>query len=359
MKKLLLTLFVVSLFGQIEVKIKKTLIIDTSKDEVNINLVKINTLEIDNNKHLYVLSNDVFIRQYDPNLKFLGNIGKKGEGPGETKYLNEFSLDHNNNLLLKNPFQRKLNIYSSEGKYLDYFDYTKNTKEFAPSKIRMISKKRYLAFNSIAPEQNKMLYCITNDKYNIINSFGKISEIYPKKNDDYMLFLGENSFLEIKEKEIWIAPKLYKNTLSIFSKIDKKYISKQINGFDIKKQPLNKISEKEFESSLKTKYAFYDKDGNGKHYEINSNTLGLVKYKENYVLHIFSYYVKTDTYKLAINIFDLNGKLIDTKVIEEKDNLNYPKFYYKTFNGNQYYVIESVDGIDYIKKYEVEITGLK
>jgi len=79
-----------------------------------------NAMALDENGILYISDfREAHIRKFDPENKFLTQIGSRGQGPGELMYLSSFDLDAQRRIYVNG--QLKCKIFSPQGKELKYF----------------------------------------------------------------------------------------------------------------------------------------------------------------------------------------------------------------------------------------------
>jgi hypothetical protein len=87
-----------------------------------------NAMALDENGILYISDfREAHIRKFDPENKFLTQIGSRGQGPGELMYLSSFDLDAQRRIYVNG--QLKCKIFSPQGKEEKYFSlpsYTTN-----------------------------------------------------------------------------------------------------------------------------------------------------------------------------------------------------------------------------------------
>jgi len=79
-----------------------------------------NAMALDENGILYISDfREAHIRKFDPENKFLTQIGSRGQGPGELMYLSSFDLDAQRRIYVNG--QLKCKIFSPQGEELKYF----------------------------------------------------------------------------------------------------------------------------------------------------------------------------------------------------------------------------------------------
>ena len=79
-----------------------------------------NAMALDEDGFLYVSDMiEAHIRKFDPENKFLTQIGSRGQGPGELMYLSSFDLDAQGRIYVNG--QLKCKIFSPQGEELKYF----------------------------------------------------------------------------------------------------------------------------------------------------------------------------------------------------------------------------------------------
>jgi len=85
-----------------------------------------NATALDEDGFLYVSDfREAHIRKFDPENKFLIQIGSRGQGPGELMYLSSFDLDAQGRIYVNG--QLKCKIFSPQGEELKYFTWPRYT----------------------------------------------------------------------------------------------------------------------------------------------------------------------------------------------------------------------------------------
>jgi hypothetical protein len=111
----------------------------------------------------YTVSAAIFV--FDMNGKFLFKIARKGQGPGEYSYISDIDVRNNGDVYVYNPFQRKILIYNSVGKYLHdiYFDYLFSNFCIANNKLYISTlREKSTVYANLA------MYDMTNKKTQFI-----------------------------------------------------------------------------------------------------------------------------------------------------------------------------------------------
>ncbi len=85
-----------------------------------------NAMVLDEDGFLYVSDfREAHIRKFDPENKFLTQVGSRGQGPGELMYLSSFDLDARGRIYVNG--QLKCKIFSPQGKEENYFNLPRYT----------------------------------------------------------------------------------------------------------------------------------------------------------------------------------------------------------------------------------------
>ena len=109
-----------SLFRLDALSLKEDLSIGTAQGGKDYTFFHAASIEVDDGGNIYVMDQgDACIKVYAENGKYLRSIGRKGQGPGELQNPNTIHLIGNNRLVFED-FYRGLNIFTREGKFLNF-----------------------------------------------------------------------------------------------------------------------------------------------------------------------------------------------------------------------------------------------
>lgn len=156
----------------------------------------------------YLKSKGVFI--FNKDGKFLFNIQKIGNGPGEYIYLSDFWVNENSKEIIILANGNKLIFYDYNGNYTKTLQFSSELGGF----YFLPFKKKFVIGNVASSEKKEFLYFADNQKANIIDNFLEIpegidkisrtSDIGYSKNKNGYLFTYPNSIsiYEINENDV-------------------------------------------------------------------------------------------------------------------------------------------------------------
>ena len=76
-------------------------------------------IDADLDGNVYILDmKDAWVKKYDPEGLFMGNLGRKGKGPGEFDRPNHMEIDSSNRIVVADPYQRRFVFLSREGDHI-------------------------------------------------------------------------------------------------------------------------------------------------------------------------------------------------------------------------------------------------
>ena len=76
-------------------------------------------IDADKEGNIYILDlKDAQVKKYDHDGLFVGNIGRKGQGPGEFNRPNLLEIDSFNQILVSDPYQRRFIFMERDGNYI-------------------------------------------------------------------------------------------------------------------------------------------------------------------------------------------------------------------------------------------------
>lgn len=77
-------------------------------------------IDADLDGNIYILdSKDALIKKYDSEGLFIGNIGRKGNGPGEFDHPYHMEMDSFNRIIVADPYQRRFQLMARDGTYIE------------------------------------------------------------------------------------------------------------------------------------------------------------------------------------------------------------------------------------------------
>jgi len=153
--------------------------------------------------------NNILKFQYDG--KFLAKIGTVGRGPEEFTVAHDLDIrTKDKNVFLVSGWQKKINIYSSEGLYLKSF----NIPLYAPVDMRIAG-------------DNILCYCENHmgnieNSYTLLDTNGLVIKSFPNKfpfvNHDAFIFQHENIFYRFNNQ--LFKKEVYSDTIYVFDKME-------------------------------------------------------------------------------------------------------------------------------------------
>lgn len=157
--------------GNLHLKLKKDLILG-EETEGPYFFASVNGIEV-SDKYIYVLDTKmVKVKIYDLKGKFVRDIGKKGEGPGEFMIPSSFCLSANNNIYIYDMMRRRMTIFNSNGDYKRDF----LMGEIFPRKFYVDEENYiYTTFEKFYPENSNI-----NMIFAKLNPEGKVERIFYK-----------------------------------------------------------------------------------------------------------------------------------------------------------------------------------
>jgi hypothetical protein len=97
-------------------ELQRELAVGVADGDPNFMIGAINDIVVAGNGTMYVLDRSVpVIRAYDAAGKFVKNIGRRGRGPGEFQYAAGMAIGRNGNLLVWDPGNARINVYTAAG----------------------------------------------------------------------------------------------------------------------------------------------------------------------------------------------------------------------------------------------------
>ena len=104
-------------YGQIQLKLQENVLIREIEGDPNYSFGRaLGDLAVDKKGNLFVLDFDRILK-YDSRGKFIGTIGKKGEGPGEFQQPNKIFIHERGDVYISDR-GRILHVFGNDGKYM-------------------------------------------------------------------------------------------------------------------------------------------------------------------------------------------------------------------------------------------------
>jgi hypothetical protein len=131
------------------------------------------TFDVDAEGNIYIIrwqSNENYVFKFDSAGNFVTSFLRRGQGPGELEWGGTVFLDHDGNILAKDPSKPRFAVYDSAGRFIKEVFLKKPVEPLAP-----LADGRYFYFNQIqSPEklQNSLGICDSG--------FESFQEIYQK-----------------------------------------------------------------------------------------------------------------------------------------------------------------------------------
>jgi hypothetical protein len=140
---ILLTVFVITgCSGKVEhrpvdIKLEKDLTIGGSEEDINQVFKLILSATVDGQGNIYILDTNLgVVRKFDKDGKFLWELNRKGQGPGEFLRVVDLATGSDGQVFIVDQNSRKIMIFSGEGHFIDEF----KVIEGEPTEIAVDSK---------------------------------------------------------------------------------------------------------------------------------------------------------------------------------------------------------------------------
>jgi hypothetical protein len=148
--------------------------IDTENEKIaQIGLAEMETFDVDPEGNIYIIrwqSNENYIFKFDSAGNFVRSFLRRGQGPGELEWGGTVFLDHDGNLLAKDPSKPKFAIYDRDGRFSKEVMLKKLIEPIAP-----LSNGQYFYFDQIQNPEKFQNYLGVCD-----SSFEQLKKIYQK-----------------------------------------------------------------------------------------------------------------------------------------------------------------------------------
>lgn len=153
-------------------------------------------LEMINNKFIFVT--DTYLHQilkFDGNGKYVGTIGKRGEGPGEFSFPNKIRSSKDESLFILEGGKPNIQIIDKDGNYIRSFKVFHHMNDF-------ILRNNFIYSNCFYPDEEENPLIVRFDVYGkMIDSFGKRIDKKGHLSRDSSIFLSqsENEIIAVFE----------------------------------------------------------------------------------------------------------------------------------------------------------------
>jgi len=154
--------------------LEKEFSIDTeNEDMAKIGLTEMETFDVDSQENIYVIrwqSNENYIFKFDRIGNFITSFLRRGQGPGELEWGGTVMIDHEGNILAKDPSKPKYAVYNRDGGFV------KEVLLKKPAElIALLSNGQYFCWQQIQePEMLQNFLGVSE------SSFESFREIYRK-----------------------------------------------------------------------------------------------------------------------------------------------------------------------------------
>lgn len=155
--------------------LEKKLAIDTENEEIaRIGLTEMETFDVDAEGNIYIIrwqSNENYVFKFDQGGHFVTSFLRRGQGPGELEWGGKVLVNHDGNLLAKDPSKPKFAVYDRDGRFVNEVILKKNIEPIAP-----LANNEYFAFDQVQDEET-----LHNSLGICDSSFQSFQEIYYKE----------------------------------------------------------------------------------------------------------------------------------------------------------------------------------
>ncbi len=313
---------------------------------------RIRSIKVADDGSIFIRGN-IQILKFTPDGKYINNFIKRGEGPGEVKYLSNFILSRNN-ILVGSIMPVKIISFSQNGRMLN----EKTIQELSrfSSLIEHFNGRSYFVSgeslidsqkSGVIRRENKLTYIDQSGKVNKMNLSFNTKDLMLKKSskDGVYISLDELTFfLQTfdKEKYFYIS---HKESYGIVQ-IDLES-GKIIREFSRKYKPVSYVKRKYTKKEDIELYSLYEKERYNDIYK-------LAAYKK-YLLAFTSTLNKNG--EILIDVFNDKGKYIDNFYLKipgvkrPDDLIRKPALFY---NGFLWTTDTDEDDIPYAVKFKIE-----
>ena len=125
--------------------LEKELSIDLAREDIaKLGLADIYSFGVDSEGNIYILNGkqvEYFIFKFDKNGRFVKFFGRKGQGPGELEWTLSVGFDSQSNVIVSDPGNRKLAIFSPRGDLIRETQFPKTVYSLYP-----LDNKEFIAY---------------------------------------------------------------------------------------------------------------------------------------------------------------------------------------------------------------------
>ncbi len=335
--------------GEWNFKLEQLWDVDSAGDDI---LTAITSIRVGNNGNVFVFDRKMAkFYVFSPEGKFLYSFGKRGEGPGEYKFVFNFNLFGNRIMV---PDQGKLHVFSMDGKFIESHNLGSMTYPMA-----YIDKNRFLTIKSDIEEKAEFdrlqIYHIDSGKRTTI------AEIIAEK-----ALRASAGGIQLAIKDSSTTPSVildYQNNALYFGKSDKYFIKKtDLTGKELMSFSLDGRERKNIPEEFKRK-RFENISLNGgkmpkemvdqmiKGMPDESTFFNRIQVEDNGLIYVF---VNDITYETGqeLDVFSPRGEYLYHGFIKLPDGLIEKTPY--TMEGDYLYLFgEDEDGIGKLIKFKI------
>jgi hypothetical protein len=293
--------------------------------------VRIDFIKCDSRNNLYVCDG-LCIKKYDKNGKYIKQIGRAGEGPGEYKHIKAFTIDEKDNIIVVDQILSRKTVWNPEGKYL--------SSENLISPYNMISNilpfggGSFIGIGTSYPryEEHKNKIVVVDSKFSKYEtSFGHTSLFWKMDNPFEILqsMSNELCLLQYKNTKVYASTQTYDGKLYVFDK-EKRWDVKICHGYKFDRAQYRWYTEGEYKNLPKSTrpvaaFARLRYKGTEQLYYFNyyNKVFGITDYNDKYII-ILLYTKKNDKTHLGFEIYDIEGKYLGYNEISENSMFSYP-----------------------------------
>jgi len=285
---------------------------------------------IDTKKNICVKDNSVMdIKVFDKNLKLVKIIGRKGNGPGEFKWIGNANFKNDGSLIVNDLFARRISVFDKNYKFFNSFNYNAKIGNIVPLK-----GDNYLAItegkHSDETQLTKYYFEIYDKNFKILKRIDSMAVytfyelrgdgfVFEYFNSFYIIKLVNDNILFAKDDDYQL--RIYSPEGKMLSSVNKKYnpvviSAKEKNDILEKRKPLRGDEEKIINNfRYKPAFSAIFTDNKGK---------------------IFVKTYEESNGKALFDVFDFQGKLL-YKALFPKD-MDYNKCV--MYDGYMYFLIK-------------------
>ncbi|MCF8242021.1 MAG: 6-bladed beta-propeller [Melioribacteraceae bacterium] len=313
---------------------------------------------IDSSDNFYVVDKDDFeIRKFSDDGQYLLKFGNVGEGPGEFRDITCITVE-DDNIIVYDVLQQRYSYFDLNGK-LKKSQNVNEARFVTPAKITLMDNSKFLFFEPFRTYESKKIFKIYNTELTtIFKEFIEWDEVY-NENDrfDWTNRISEDIHFLYYQNTIVIVKDYYDNYIYFYDMNSDKMT--KIKGYQAKYPSLEIMENLDYSDAPKLKKIVEFISGpEGKFRGIRHNqSVGIVRIGD-YFGHFLIAEIENDDYIYLLELFDKNGNIAASKVLETRKKKPLPIRHRKIFTQDSkgaIYMRDSVDGIPVIKKIKVEL----